>query len=154
MDTRWAGFLALLVACGGGKGDDSGGGSGALLEVANRYNVLVTTISGCENDPTWVQPWAEGPLTLSQDGADLVFDFGSDAVFPGTLDDLGRYTFRGDLSWNGGALEVENKGLFHKTADGLTFDGEFEIMVDEDEFETNNCTLTSAIEGYEVQGGT
>ena len=74
--------LALVMAgCGKGSADSGA----APPDVAGRYQAFVTTIVGCDNDISLVQPWAQGPLSISQDGARITLDYGEGAVLDGSI---------------------------------------------------------------------
>jgi hypothetical protein len=128
-----------LLACDGGG--DTGGASTPPPEVAGAYNVIISGTTGCDGDETWVTGWAEGPLVITGTDGVLSFDFGDPMIFSGGVSASGQYSFSGSATYNEAALEVSNVGSF-SLADN-TMSGEFEVVVDDDEFSTNNCTVTA-----------
>lgn len=138
--------LVLVSACGA-KGGDSAAPPPA---VAGRYQVFVTTVSGCDNDATLVQPWAQGPLTVSQDGAALTLDYGDGAVLDGSIEGDGGFTATGAHAWSGRELSIRQEGDFVEDGDVWTLSARFRILVSEDEFESNDCTLEADIDATQI----
>lgn len=153
-----AGLLLLLplgLACGD-KDGDTGSTSAIIPQVDGNYQVTIGGITGCESEIRWVDGWASGPLIIEQvEGAQaLEFRFRDGYIFEGTLDSTGAYFFSGDIIYSDAELAVQNEGRFTTDPDfdGVRWliDGEFEIEVDDDEFEENNCTLTSPMQGVQL----
>lgn len=140
--TRLVALSGLLLTGCGDKADDS---AAPPPDVTGRYQVQITTISGCDNDATLVQPWAQGPLEVSGSGGSLSFDFGDDAVFSGTVSADGTYGFRGDLTWAGAEHRVVQEGMFSEEDGTWTAEGLFRNTVSVDEFDTNDCTLEATM---------
>lgn len=146
-------LLAGVVACGGNKGDSADDG-GPVPDITGRYNVDVVGIAGCENDPAWVDTWARGRLDVSGAGADLVFDFGDDAVFDGTIEAGGDYRFSGTFDTNGATLVVSATGVagLAETDPGdgsqSQLSGAFSIQVSQDGLE--DCTVDAPFEATEL----
>lgn len=138
---------ALALAGCGDKADDS-----ALPppDVAGRYQVFVTTVSGCDNDASLVQPWAQGPLSVSQQGDAITLDYGDGAALDGTLDPEGGVTVSGDHAWAGRTLAISQEGSFVEEAGTWTLAARFRIIVSEDEFESNDCTLEADIDATQI----
>lgn len=146
--------LPLALACGDKDGDT--GGTTIIPSVAANYQVTIGGITGCEGEVSWVNGWAAGPLRIEQvEGSqDLKLDFGEGYIFDGTIDGTGAYLFGGTIDYSGATLVVENTGRFitDPDFDGIRWlmDGDFEIEVDDDEFEENNCTFTSPMQAVEL----
>lgn len=157
--TRSLGVLLMLGACGGDK-DDSGLLVGAPPEVAGHYNVIVSAATGCgEDGEVWIQGWAEGPLNVEGTNGDLTFDFGDDYVFVGSVLSSQSYSFGGQIEYDAAVLEVYSTGTFTSesytnTEDSTSYrwvmEGDFSIEVDDDEFETNNCTVEGPYQGTQL----
>jgi hypothetical protein len=137
-------LVAALVLAG--CGDKSGDSASAVPEVAGRYQVFVTTVSGCDNDVSLIQPWAQGPLTVTQDGASVTLDYGDDALLLGTLDADGAFAASGELAWSGRDMALSQEGQFIQGAEAWELAARFRNVVSEDEFESNDCTLEADIE--------
>lgn len=141
----------LLGACNGDGKESDDPLTGAPPEIAGHYNVIISAATGCgEDGEAWFQEWAEGPLLVEGTEGDLSFDFGDDYVFLGSVSYSMAFSFGGDIVYNDAELEVYSSGTVssetYSTTDGGTgyrwmLDGDFEIIVDDDEFETNNCTV-------------
>ncbi|RME28259.1 MAG: hypothetical protein D6798_02780 [Deltaproteobacteria bacterium] len=151
--------IAALLALGPGCSDKNGdtgatGGIGEPPDVAGSYQVTIGGVTGCEGEVSWVDDWASGPLKVEQAGGDLEFDFGDGYLFQGSIDSQGRYLFAGVVTHNGATLTVENEGSFEDDPDfdapRWLIDGMFTIEVDDDEFTTNNCTLTSPMRAVQL----
>ena len=147
---------AHLVACG--DKDDTGSGlpiSGPP-DVAGSYQVTIGGTTGCEGEASWINDWATGPLRVEGTEGVLTFDFLDDHVFEGSIDSLGRYQFTGVITFNEAQLDVQNEGQFELDPDfdgeRWLVDGDFEIEVDDDEFKTNNCTITGPMQAIELVG--
>ena len=151
-----AAVLSPLLALACGDKDDTGGGTLPPAAVAGSYQVTIGGVTGCEGDVSWVDGWASGPLQIDQveGAAEIVLDFGGGYIFDGSVDSYGRYFFSGDVPFNDAELAVENQGAFTVDPDfegeRWKVEGEFTIEVDDDEFETNNCTLTSPMVAVEL----
>lgn len=137
------GLVALALA---GCGDKDGDSALPVPEVAGRYQVFVTTVSGCDNDAELVQPWAQGPLTVDQDGSALTLDYGDEAVLRGDLAADGGFSANGGFTWRGREMALGQDGTFTEDADGWRLAARFSIVVSEDEFESNDCTLEADID--------
>jgi len=145
---------ALLLSCGG---NDTGGLPAATPpDVSGPYQVIVGGTTGCEGESGWINDWATGPLTISGTGGALSFDFGTGTVFDGSIDSLGRYQFSGTIDFNNAVLDVSNEGSFALDPDydgeRWLMDGDFSVVVDDDEFTTNNCTITGPVKATELVG--
>jgi len=135
-----------LVACSG-RTEDS---SAPPLDVAGRYQVFLTTISGCDNDVTLIQPWAQGPLTVEQEGASLTLDYGEDAVLRGSVDGAGEFSADGAFTWSGAEMDLSQDGIFDAAAGERTLEARFRNRVSVDGFESNDCTLEADIEATRI----
>jgi hypothetical protein len=135
------GALFLLLACNG-KDDDTGGG--APPDVTGHYNVILEGVTGCGDDPSWLQGWCNGPLVITGDPSSLSFDFQEDIVFPGSVTGARGYSFAGAIVYNKADLDVVNAGSFTMGDDGLwSMEGDFEVIVSTDpNFESDDCTIT------------
>lgn len=147
--------LPLAVACGD-KDDGTDLPQAEPPDVTGTYQVTVGGTTGCENDPSWINDWATGPLRVSGTADALEFDFGDDMIFAGSVDTLGRFRFEGVVTFNGAVLDVVNEGSFALNpdydGDQWLMEGMFEIEVDDDEFTTNNCTITGPVQALELVG--
>lgn len=135
--------LFIVSAC------SDGGDTGAATpppEVAGSYNVLIDGSAGCDGDETWVTGWALGPLVITGTGGTLSFDFGDPMIFAGGVDSNGTYSFSGSATFNDAALEVSNVGSFSLV--DFEMAGDFTVVVDDDEFSTNNCTITAPMRAF------
>lgn len=151
-------LLPLLAACsdGGGKSDDSGV-VGEAPDMTGHYNVILGGTSGCDGEETWITGWADGPLSVTGDTSTLTFDFGEGMSFVGSVSNAWQFGFSGDVIWNEAALSVYGTGSVSlETADNgddqLLLEGSVEAEVDDDEFESNNCTIDGLFEAYELTG--
>ena len=145
---RRAGVLVVVAAlsCGGDAGDSSA----PIPEVAGRYQVFVTTISGCDNDVSLIQPWAQGPLAVTQDGGTLSLDYGEDAVLTGSVGVDGEFSVDGELAWAGAQMDLSQDGVFAVNGADVELAARFRNVVSVDEFESNNCTLEADIEATRI----
>ncbi|MCB9778318.1 MAG: hypothetical protein H6742_07125 [Alphaproteobacteria bacterium] len=144
---------ALFLACG--DKDDTGGlPTGTPPDVAGSYQAFIGGTSGCEGVSDWIDGWATGPLKVEGSGGVLSFDFGDDYVFDGGVDSYGRYYFSGTIQYNDAELVVDHEGSFEKDTESelerWLMDGEFEVEVDDDEFDSNNCTITGRMQATEL----
>ncbi|MCK6506178.1 hypothetical protein L6R53_22840 [Myxococcota bacterium] len=148
--------LSSTLACG--DKDDTGSGLpvAEAPEVAGNYQVTIGGTTGCEGEASWINDWATGPLIVEGTGGSLTFDFGDDYVFSGSIDSLGRYQFEGVITFQEAELEVKNEGQFELDPDfdgeRYLVDGDFEVTVDDDEFEKNNCTITGPMQAVQLVG--
>ena len=124
------------VACGAGASDSGA----APPDVAGRYQVFVTSVSGCDNDVSLVQPWAQGPLAVSQKGGTVTLDYGEDAVLDGSIDADGAFVVSGSLNWSGLTMSLYQEGQFAREDGTWTASARFQNRVSEDGFESNDCT--------------
>lgn len=149
--------LALLpfgLACG--DKDDPGLPQAEPPDVTGNYQVTIGGTTGCEGASGWINDWATGPLRITGEPSALSFDFGEEMIFSGSVDTLGRYRFEGELIYQGAQLIVSNEGSFEQDPE---YDGErwlisgmFEVEVDDDEFTSNNCTITGPMQAVELVG--
>jgi len=129
----------FLLACNGD--DDTGGGTPP--DVTGHYNVILEGVTGCQDDPSWIQDWCNGPLTITGDPSSLEFDFQDDIVFPGAVLASRGYSFSGTMVFNGADLEVVNAGSFTMGDDGnWDMEGTFDVVVSTNpDFEKDDCTI-------------
>ena len=130
----------LFLAC---NGDDDDTGGGTPPDVTGHYNVILEGVTGCADDPSWVEDWCNGPLTITGDPSSLSFDFQEDIVFSGAVLASRGYSFAGPLVFNGADLDVANAGSFTMGDDGnWDMEGDFEVVVSTDpNFESDDCTI-------------
>lgn len=155
-----AALLLLLPALGplacGDKDDTGGLPTAGIPDVAGAYQVTIGGTTGCEGEASWINDWATGPMRVEGVEGVLTFDFGDEYIFDGTVDSLGRYQFEGTIIFNAAELVVQNEGQFELDPDfegeRWLVDGDFEIEVDDDEFDTNNCTITGPMQAIELVG--
>ncbi len=151
-------LLLPALACNGGDGGkDDSGFVGTPPDMASHYNVILGGTSGCEGEESWIADWAEGPLNVSGSSGELTFDFGDGMSFLGSVSAAWQWGFSGDVIWNEATLEVYGSGsVSNETSDAggaqLVIEGSIEAEVDDDEFETNNCTIEGVFEAYELTG--
>lgn len=146
--------LLPLLACAGEDKDNSDF-VGEPPDMAARYNVLIGGTSGCEGEETWLTGWAVGPLAVEGDASELSFDFGDDMSFLGSVSASWQFGFSGEVTFNEAKLDVYGYGTVSNEvndngAEQLVLDGGLEAEVDDDEFTTNNCTITGTFQAFEL----
>ncbi len=145
-------LLASPVAGCGDKADDTGSSAGPVPDITGRYQANVTAATGCDGNSDLVDSWAQGPLRVEGSGSAVTFDFGGDIVFDGQVNAGNTYVFTGVFTYQGAEMDVYHLGDV-STRDGKTLlEGRFEIEVDDDDFDDNNCTLSSDMEAIEIVG--
>ena len=129
----------FFLACNGD--DDTGGGTPP--DVTGHYNVILEGVTGCGDDPSWLEDWCTGPLTITGDPSSLDFDFQEDFIFPGSVLASRGYSFAGPMVFNGADLEVVNAGSFTMGDDGnWDMEGTFDVVVSTNpDFESDDCTI-------------
>ena len=150
-------LAALLAGCDGHPKDTAGFGGGAP-DVTGHYNVLISGASGCTDDEgqghyEWVTDWANGSLVISgSESSDLNYEFRDGILFTGFVDGSWGYQFGGTAEWDGADLSVYNTGLFYQDEGKMIMSGEFEVIVDDDDFTTNDCTIEARMEATRIAG--
>lgn len=140
-----------LAACSGQKGE-TGAPSGP--DITGRYNVIIGGVTGCDNDPTWVAGWASGPLAVSGTPDALTFDFDEGMTFDGLVGADWKYRFWGIVTYNGATLDLSHLGEVSKADNGASkLDGTFTVTVNDDQFESNDCTLEAPMQAVGLTGG-
>jgi len=151
-----AACLVAVAGCGDKSGDGGGLPVGTPPDVAGSYQVTIGGTTGCEGESSWINDWATGPLSIGGADGVLTFDFLDEAIFDGSVDSLGRYQFTGTYVFNGAVLDVSNEGQFEVDpdfdGDRWLMTGDFSVEVDDDEFTTNNCTITGPVQAVELVG--
>ena len=139
------------------------------IDVTGSYNVQLAAATGCDEESFWLEDWAKGPMKIDEtDGGVLVFDFFEDLAFEGTVDGSRNYSFLGDaefsieLSEDTGSetvtrmarLGVENRGRFSLNGSCWEMDGDFSVVVDEDDngLEFDDCTITGPMRATQIRG--
>jgi hypothetical protein len=146
-------LAAFAVACGGDK-SDSGAEEGYAPDITGKYNVEVLGVAGCENDPSWLDAWARGPLRISGTSDSLSWDFGEDVVFSGLVESDSGFRFSGSLTVNGAALSVTSTGLASLAptdpGDGSQslLEGTISVVVEQEGQEA--CTIEGPFEATEL----
>ncbi|MBN1336289.1 MAG: hypothetical protein JXB39_10035 [Deltaproteobacteria bacterium] len=150
-------FLAVLLpACG--NAEDTGF-NGDVPDIRGYYNVFVVESTGCEGHHEYLTEWAEGPLTITgNDPRNLTYTFTTDRedlAFPGQVDDSWSFQLAGAVTWTTASKSVANlsvyeDGMFSLVGERYHMDGEFEVVVDDDEFSSNDCTLTAVAQGTQI----
>ena len=98
----------------------------------------------------------------------LTFDFLEDMEFGGAIDNNRNYSFAGEVEFTidvegdtgvvsrMARLEVQNSGTFIRDGNCWEMDGDFTVLVDEDNngLDFDNCTLTGPVKATQIQGGT
>ncbi len=166
---------ALLLGCGnGGNADDDeiiAPGSEVAAEeidVTGSYNAQLAAATGCDEESFWLEDWAKGPLKITANDDSLTFDFLDGMTFGGTVDSSRNYSFAGDAEFSIEVLEdtgsesvtrmarlsVENSGSFILDGGCWEMDGNFTVVVDEDDngLDFDNCTLTGPMKANQLQG--
>lgn len=148
--------LLPLGACSGPSGvDDSG--AAALPDVTGGYQFFVDGVSTsnlCEEEIHFATDWLRGSLTVAGEDANAVtFTFSDGMLFLGGVDGTLAYWFGGGATWQEATLEVSHHGTFGTADDRRVLSGTFEVVVDDDEFTTNNCLLEVVISGTRISGG-
>ena len=118
-------------------------------DVTGRYNVVPGGTTGCDGDPTWITGWAEGPLEISGSPDDLTFSF-TGMTFYGSVDGDRSFNFGGTGSWGANELSVYNEGVFTLEDDRWLLDGDFDVIVYDPEFSSEDCTVTGPVKAYQL----
>ena len=118
-------------------------------DVAGRYNAVPGGTTGCDGDPTWITGWAEGPLEIAGDPEALSFEF-TGMVFYGSANGDRSYDFGGTGAWGANELSVYNEGVFVLENDRWVMDGDFDVIVYDPEFSTEDCTMTGPVKAYQI----
>ena len=165
----------FLLGCGSGDdGNDdetTAPGAGAAVEeidVTGSYNVQLAAATGCDEESFWLEDWAKGPLKITASDGSLTYDFLEGMAFGGVVDSSRNYSFSGEAEFNievledtgtetvtrMARLEVENSGSFILDGGCWEMDGDFSVIVDEDDngLEFDNCTLTGPMKANQIQG--
>jgi hypothetical protein len=144
--------LALLACTDPGPADDSA--SVDLTEVTGGYQFFVDGVSTsnlCKEEVHFATDWLRGTLSVAGEVADAVtFTFSDGMAFTGGVDDSWSYWFGGGATWQEATLDVSHHGTFGTEDDRRTVGGSFEVVVDDDEFVTNNCILEVRISGVRI----
>lgn len=149
--------IALLAALGcTDKGDDSG----AALEppdITGHYQSFVTEVTGCGGEKDDWMDWATGPLSVDGDASLLTFDFGDDLSFTGSVNSGYQFAFSGLITYEDATLDLYGSGSVTSQASASggaqwVLDGGYSAEFDDDEFETNNCTLEGRFEATQLTG--
>ena len=144
-----AACVVVLAACSGDK-DDGEVIVGDPPDISGRYQVFITGTTGCDKEPEWTAGWAEGPMSIEGSADTLSFDFYDEVVLDGAVDGSYQYWFAGTATYDGAELSIYNSGSVQAAETGWTLDGALDIEVDDDEFDTNNCTITGTMEATQL----
>jgi len=139
-----------VIACGGATEDS--GTVAAAPDITGRYNIELQGASGCEGEVSWVSTWAIGALKIEGEASELLFDFGDDYEFTGWVDSTKDFAFFGNIEGDGYLLEVEARGGISFAENQWVLEGDLGVTVDDDEFETNNCTVESRFVAVQLVG--
>jgi hypothetical protein len=142
----------LFLACG--KDADTSINGGDAPDVTGHYNVILEGVVGCKDDPSWIEDWCNGPLTISGEPDALTFDFQEDMVFVGTVSASQGYNFFGDAVFQKADLSVVNSGAFTPAkGDDTKWDmsGDFEVVVSTDpNFKADDCTISGPMHATQI----
>ncbi len=139
----------LFLAC---NGKDDTSIEGDPPDVTGHYNVILEGVTGCDADPSWIEDWCSGPLTISGEPNSLSFDFQDDMVFLGAVAVSRGYSFAGDAVFNKADLDIVNAGSFTAVDDATwSMEGTFEVVVSTDpDFESDDCTMTGPMHATQI----
>ena len=172
---KWMFLSVCLLGCGGTKDDLDDGASGSgpqgeaeEIDVTGSYNSLISAATGCGEESFWLEDWSVGPMKISEENGSLTFDFFDGMEFTGVVDNSRTYTFSGEVEFTavvGGdtgttsrmaRIEVQNSGVFVRDGNCWEMDGDFTLLVDEDNdgLDFNNCTLTGPVKAKQIRGET
>ncbi len=141
-------LAALFPACG--EAADTGFGED-IPDIRGHFQVFVEGASGCESQYGYLTDWAVGMLTITGDGPrHLTYTFSQDMVFEGHVDASWSFQLSGNATWNEANLSVYEDGMVTLEDDRYLLDGEFEILVDDDEVFDNDCTITARARGTQI----
>ena len=171
---KWLFLSVSLFGCGGK--DDAGDetvapGAGVEdeeIEVTGSYNAQIAAATGCDEEAFWLEDWSKGPMKISGENSSLTFDFLEGMEFGGAIDSSRNYSFAGEVEFTVevegdtgvesrmARLEVQNSGTFIRDGNCWEMDGDFTVLVDEDNngLDFDNCTLTGPVKATQIQGGT
>jgi hypothetical protein len=134
-------LAALIPACG--EPEDTGFGD-EIPDIRGHFQVHVEGAAGCEGSYSYLTDWAIGPLTITGGGPNqLTYTFVSDMVFQGHVDAAWSFQLSGSATWGTANLSVYEDGMVTLEDQRYLMEGEFEVLVDDDEFLTNDCTITA-----------
>jgi len=171
---KWLVLSVFLFGCGNkdGAGDDEGPAPGAgsqdeNIDVTGSYNAQIAAATGCDEESFWLEDWSKGPMKISGDNAALTFDFLEGMEFGGAIDNSRNYSFAGEIEFTVEAdgdtgtttrmarIEVQNSGTFTRNGNCWEMDGDFTLLVDEDNngLDFDNCTLAGPVKATQIQGG-
>ena len=88
-------------------------------------------------------------MEIAGDPEDLSFEF-TGMVFYGSVSGDRSYDFGGTGSWGANALSVYNEGIFSLEDDRWVLDGNFDVVVYDPEFTTEDCTITGPVKAYQI----
>ena len=172
---KWVFLSVCMLGCAAkDDADDNeviapGAEAGAeVIDVTGSYNAQIAAATGCDEESFWLEEWSKGPLKISGDNDALTFDFLDGMAFGGSVDSSRYYSFAGEVEFTidvdgdtgvtsrMARIEVENSGTFVRDGNCWEMDGNFTLLVDEDNdgLDFNNCTLTGPVKATQIQGGT
>lgn len=140
-----------LFLCACGKDVEETGWIGDVPNVTGTYNLFVTGATGCDGGYDVVTDWAVGYMGVEgEDPSNLIFRFRDELAFDGWVDEHWSYQFGGFVLWNDIEESVYNAGAFEMTDEGMEMSGQFDVVVNDDDIDTNDCTVTARIEGTRI----
>jgi len=139
-----------------------------VIDVSGSYNAQIAAATGCGEESFWLEDWSKGPMKISGENDSLTFDFLDGMEFGGAVDSSRTYSFAGEVEFmvdvegdtgvtsRMARIEVQNSGSFIRDGNCWEMDGNFTLLVDEDNdgLEFNDCTLTGPVKATQIQGGT
>ena len=138
------------------------------IDVTGSYNVQLAAATGCDEQSFWLEDWAKGPMKIDDADDALEFDFFEGMVFVGAVDSSRNYSFLGDVEFSieltedtgsetitrMARLEVENRGRLSLNGSCWEMDGDFSVVVDEDDngLAFDDCTITGPMKATQIRG--
>ena len=172
---KWMFLSVFLIGCGEKDDSEDDGpiapGAGAAsedIDVTGSYNAQIAAATGCDEEAFWLEEWSKGPMKISGENDALSFDFLEGMEFGGAVETTRNYSFAGEVEFTTDTdgdtgtitrmarIEVQNSGTFTRNGNCWEMDGDFTLLVDEDNdgLDFNNCTLTGPVKATQIQGGT
>lgn len=110
-------------------------------DITGRYQVVIGGSAGCDGDASLLTEWANGPLQVTGEATSLVFDFGDGIEMVGSVSEAGAYQFGATFERDGVWFAAAGGGVATPIGAGWALDGSVSAEVDDDELESNNCTI-------------
>jgi hypothetical protein len=89
-------------------------------------------------------------LSITGEPSALVLDFGDGMALEGSVDGMANLVAGGLGEWMEATLAVACTAVFTTEDERWVMDGTLEAEVDDDEFSTNNCTISGPVQAYQL----